>query len=92
LGLGCRRIAKVKLKFNFKLYSDYYSLIFVNRAYDEASKHCIPRAIVVINPGNPTGQLLSEDNIKAIIKWAHANKIFIMADEVSFGPKLIESK
>jgi len=38
----------------------------LQRAVDEAKKHCIPRAIVVINPGNPTGVLhtflfLSED-------------------------------
>lgn len=29
----------------------------LQRALDEAKKHCIPRAIVVINPGNPTGML-----------------------------------
>lgn len=38
----------------------------LQRAVDEAKKHCIPRAIVVINPGNPTGVqhaclFLSED-------------------------------
>ena len=27
----------------------------LKRALDEARKHCIPRALVVINPGNPTG-------------------------------------
>jgi len=27
----------------------------LQRAVDEAKKHCVPRAIVVINPGNPTG-------------------------------------
>lgn len=43
---------------------------------------CIPRAIVVINPGNPTGQVLTKENIQQIIKFAHANKLFIFADEV----------
>ncbi len=38
--------------------------------------------MVVINPGNPTGQVLSKENIKNIIKWAYDNKLFIMADEV----------
>jgi aspartate/methionine/tyrosine aminotransferase len=38
----------------------------LQRAVDEAKKRCIPRAIVVINPGNPTGVqhtclFLSED-------------------------------
>jgi aspartate/methionine/tyrosine aminotransferase len=29
----------------------------LQRALDEAKEHCIPRGIVVINPGNPTGVL-----------------------------------
>lgn len=47
-----------------------------------AKKVCVPRAIVVINPGNPTGQVLTKENIQQIIKFAHANKLFIFADEV----------
>jgi alanine transaminase len=27
----------------------------LQRAVDEAKQQCIPRAIVIINPGNPTG-------------------------------------
>jgi len=38
--------------------------------------------LIVINPGNPTGQVLSEQNIQDIIRWAHDNNLFIMADEV----------
>jgi alanine transaminase len=45
-------------------------------------KHCEPKAIVVINPGNPTGQVLSLQNIKDIIKWAFDKKLFILTDEV----------
>ena len=30
----------------------------LERAIDEARKTCNPRAIVVINPGNPTGEYL----------------------------------
>lgn len=49
----------------------------------EASKqNCNPRAIVVINPGNPTGQVLTRQNIELIIKFAHKHKLFIFADEV----------
>lgn len=40
------------------------------------------KALVVINPGNPTGQVLSEENIRQIIKFAHAHKLFLFADEV----------
>lgn len=54
----------------------------LQRALDEARPHCIPRALVVINPGNPTGQVLSKKNIEDIIKFAKQNNLFICADEV----------
>nr|CAI5856952.1 unnamed protein product [Callosobruchus analis] len=54
----------------------------LQRAISEARKTCHPRAIVIINPGNPTGQVLSRENIEAIIKFAHKEKLFIFADEV----------
>ena len=41
-----------------------------------------PRAIVVINPGNPTGNVLSKKNLEDVIKFAHKNKLFLFADEV----------
>lgn len=41
-----------------------------------------PVAIAVINPGNPTGAVLSYENIKMIIGFAKKNKLSIMADEV----------
>ena len=40
------------------------------------------KALVVINPGNPTGQVLSEDNVREVIEWCRDNGIFLMADEV----------
>ncbi len=54
----------------------------LERSIGEARKTCSPRAIVVINPGNPTGSVLSEQNIKDIIKFAHKENLFIFADEV----------
>jgi alanine transaminase len=41
-----------------------------------------PVAIAVINPGNPTGAVLSYDNIKMIIQFARKHRLTIMADEV----------
>jgi aspartate/methionine/tyrosine aminotransferase len=41
-----------------------------------------PVAIAVINPGNPTGAVLSKENIAMIIRFAKKHKIAIMADEV----------
>lgn len=54
----------------------------LERSYEESLKTCLPKAIVVINPGNPTGQVLSRQNIENIIKFAHKHRLFIFADEV----------
>ena len=54
----------------------------LQRAYDQSLDKSVPRAICVINPGNPTGSVLSLENIQEIIKFAHKNRLFIMADEV----------
>jgi alanine transaminase len=40
------------------------------------------RAIVVINPGNPTGASLSEDDVEEVIKFAAERELVILADEV----------
>lgn len=40
------------------------------------------RALVVINPGNPTGQSLPQAAIEEILAFAAAEKLVVMADEV----------
>lgn len=40
------------------------------------------RAIVVINPGNPTGASLSADDIKGVLDLAAEEKLVVIADEV----------
>lgn len=40
------------------------------------------RAMVVINPGNPTGQVLRREDMESIIKICYKNEIVICADEV----------
>lgn len=40
------------------------------------------RAIVVINPGNPTGASLSPDDIKNVLDLAAEEKLVVIADEV----------
>jgi hypothetical protein len=55
----------------------------LKRAVDEAreeGKHV--RGLVFINPGNPTGQCLSQDNLRELIKFAKKEHIVLMADEV----------
>lgn len=54
----------------------------LKRAIDASRAVCDPRALVVINPGNPTGQVLSRKNIEDIIKYAYEERLFILADEV----------
>jgi alanine transaminase len=54
----------------------------LDRSITEARKHCDVRALVIINPGNPTGQVLTKQNIIDIVKFAHKEKLFLFADEV----------
>ncbi|ORY75469.1 pyridoxal phosphate-dependent transferase [Protomyces lactucae-debilis] len=55
----------------------------VKSAYDDARKNGKePRAIVVINPGNPTGGSLEEKDIKAVLQFCKEKNIVCMADEV----------
>ncbi|UYV81390.1 GPT2 [Cordylochernes scorpioides] len=54
----------------------------LQRALENARPHCEPRVLVVINPGNPGGFVLSRKDIEDIIKLAHRENLFILADEV----------
>lgn len=54
----------------------------LKRAYDEASSKCDIKVLVVINPANPTGAVLSRDNICQVIEFAKQHGLVIIADEV----------
>jgi aspartate/methionine/tyrosine aminotransferase len=55
----------------------------LNESIEKAKSEGInPVAICVINPGNPTGAILSRENIEMIIKFAKKHNLSIMADEV----------
>jgi len=54
----------------------------LERSYNASKDKSDIKAIVIINPGNPTGQVLSRDNIEAVIKFAAEKKLFVFADEV----------
>ena len=41
-----------------------------------------PRSIVIINPGNPTGQIMCREDLQAVIRLCHEENIMILADEV----------
>ncbi len=54
----------------------------LKRSIESARQHCNPRVLCVINPGNPTGQVLSYDNVKEIIEFCMEERLFLLADEV----------
>ena len=55
----------------------------LNQSIERAKSNGInPVAMVVINPGNPTGAVLSFENIVMIINFAKKHNLSIMADEV----------
>uniref|UniRef100_A0A7S2IR88 Aminotransferase class I/classII large domain-containing protein n=1 Tax=Zooxanthella nutricula TaxID=1333877 RepID=A0A7S2IR88_9DINO len=55
----------------------------IQQALDEAKASGItPRAIVFINPGNPTSQCLDRGQLQNLIQFAYTNRLLIMADEV----------
>lgn len=54
----------------------------LERAYSEYSPKCDIRVIVVINPANPTGAVLSRENICQVIEFAQKHNLLIIADEV----------
>ncbi|KAM6125781.1 alanine aminotransferase 1 [Pterocles gutturalis] len=54
----------------------------LRRALAEGRRHCCPRVLCIINPGNPTGQVQSRQCIEDVIKFAYEEKLFLMADEV----------
>ena len=55
----------------------------LDRAVEDAKARGIkPRAIVVINPGNPTGSVLHEANIGMVLGFAARHGLTVLADEV----------
>ena len=54
----------------------------LERSLAESSAHCRPRVLCVINPGNPTGSILTRSNIAEIIKFARRHDLMLIADEV----------
>lgn len=54
----------------------------LERALAESREHCQPRVLCVINPGNPTGSILTRANIAEIVKFAERHGLMLIADEV----------
>ncbi|XP_027713568.1 alanine aminotransferase 1-like isoform X2 [Vombatus ursinus] len=73
------------VQINYYLNEEHYwglDVAELQRALEQAKAHCQPQVLCVINPGNPTGQVLSRENIEAVIRFAYEEHLFLMADEV----------
>jgi alanine transaminase len=59
------------------------SLEELERAYKEALDQGITvTSLVLINPGNPSGSVLSRDNLHGVVRFCAKYKILLLADEV----------
>jgi alanine transaminase len=55
----------------------------LDRAYVEATKKGVtPKALVIINPGNPTGQVMTKEEMKQIVDFCIRRRVVLLADEV----------
>ncbi|XP_007887603.1 alanine aminotransferase 2 [Callorhinchus milii] len=54
----------------------------LRRSFNAARNYCNPKALCIINPGNPTGQVQSRKCIEDVIHFAYEEKLFLLADEV----------
>ena len=52
------------------------------RVRDARARGVQPRALVVINPGNPTGACMTKQEIEDMIRLAYRERLIIFADEV----------
>jgi alanine transaminase len=55
----------------------------VEKSYEDAiAKGIKPKAIVLINPGNPTGNVFDRNSMEQIVEFAHKKNLILLADEV----------
>ncbi|XP_075599260.1 alanine aminotransferase 1-like isoform X3 [Balearica regulorum gibbericeps] len=54
----------------------------VRRALRRARARCLPKALCVVNPGDPTGHVLSRQSMEDIIRLAGEENLLLLADEV----------
>mmetsp|Transcript_26363 Transcript_26363/g.31109 ORF Transcript_26363/g.31109 Transcript_26363/m.31109 type:complete len:537 (-) Transcript_26363:238-1848(-) len=55
----------------------------LDRALEEArSNGIVVNSFVLINPGNPTGQVLSKATVQEVVRFCAKNKLVLLADEV----------
>lgn len=59
------------------------NLAELERSLEEATENGVTvNSLVVINPGNPTGQVLSRQNVQDLVRFCVDHKLVLLADEV----------
>ncbi|KAJ6597547.1 pyridoxal phosphate-dependent transferase [Mycena vulgaris] len=59
------------------------SIESINAGLEAAhSEGAVPKALVIINPGNPTGALLSAETMAALVRLCEEHSLVLLADEV----------
>ncbi|KAL1429218.1 hypothetical protein MTO96_016549 [Rhipicephalus appendiculatus] len=59
-----------------------HNLSWMQETLDSSRKHCTPRLLLLVNPSNPPGTVLSEKELEEIIQFAYKNQLIILADEI----------
>ncbi|XP_065255638.1 alanine aminotransferase 2-like [Emys orbicularis] len=54
----------------------------IRRVLSQARGHCTPKVLCVINPGYPTGHVLSRRHIQDVLQLAAQERLLLLADEV----------
>ncbi|XP_053914925.1 alanine aminotransferase 1-like [Cuculus canorus] len=54
----------------------------VRQALQQARARCHPKVLCVVNPGDPTGHVLSRQSMEAIIRLVAEENLLLLADEV----------
>lgn len=52
----------------------------IREIYNESKANI--KVFCLINPGNPTGSLLREEEVEGVVKFCHENNLILIADEV----------
>lgn len=80
---ACQEFGLVHFYYNLNEERNWeVNLVDLRRTVVKAREKCNPRVLVVINPGNPTGHVLTRKNMENICQFAYDEKLFLLADEV----------
>lgn len=78
--LGAVELAQAKIKTSAMDYADGKWQLDLERLFETCTEDT--KAIIVNSPSNPTGWVISEPEMKAIMDFARARDIWIISDEV----------